>query len=272
MKKADSKEFFYERIRVKSTANMNSKIHVHKNYELYYTISGECRYFIGDRVLSLSENCLVLIPRGIPHRTVYTSQECERVLLFFPADYINPTILPKLYKIFPSRLFSAKKGQTEKIIKIFERISEEEKKNDEFSRELIKGYLTELFSIILRSGADREGGAYEKANIVIYDAMQYISAHFAEEISLKDLAMRSAMSECSFSRTFKNVSGFGFKEYLASVRLQKAEELLINTSLSVSEIAYACGFNDSNYFSSFFSKAKGTSPLKFRKTNTSIDI
>ncbi len=272
MKKADLNEFVCERLKVKSTANINSKIHVHRTYELYYTISGECRYFIDDRVLSLSENCLVLIPRGIPHRTVYTSQESERVLLFFSADYINPAILPKLYKIFPSRLFSAKKGQAEKIMKIFEKISEEQKKNDEFSQELIKGHLTELFSVILRSGADREGGAYEKANIVIYDAMQYISAHFAEEITLKDVATRCAMSECSFSRTFKNVSGFGFKEYLASVRLQKAEQLLINTSLSVSEIAYACGFNDSNYFSSFFSKAKGVSPLKFRKLSSNTEI
>jgi AraC-like DNA-binding protein len=76
------------------------------------------------------------------------------------------------------------------------------------------------------------------------------------------------MSESRFSRVFKEVVGIGYKEYLNSVRLNQANRLLLNTSQSVSDIAYACGFNDSNYFSTFFKKTNGMSPLEFRKLNS----
>ena len=59
----------------------------------------------------------------------------------------------------------------------------------------------------------------------------------------------------------------GFSEYLTLVRLKNAEELLkSDMSLSVTEIAYASGFNDSNYFSEKFKSYYGVSPKKYRKT------
>ena len=79
--------------------------------------------------------------------------------------------------------------------------------------------------------------------------------------------MRSVSPE-HLSRTFKRETGFGFNEYLTLVRLQHAELMLRDRSAkSISDIAYSCGFNDSNYFSDRFKKAYGIPPLRYRKNS-----
>ena len=83
------------------------------------------------------------------------------------------------------------------------------------------------------------------------------------------MAKLHSVSSEHLSRTFKRETGFGFSEYLTLVRLQKAEYMLRNEpGRSVCEIAYACGFNDSNYFSDKFRRSYGHSPSKFKNRNT----
>ena len=64
---------------------------------------------------------------------------------------------------------------------------------------------------------------------------------------------------------FKQATGFGLREYLVNLRIQRACELLLSTTLSITDIADKCGFNDSNYFGDAFRKAIGVSPRDYRK-------
>ena len=74
-----------------------------------------------------------------------------------------------------------------------------------------------------------------------------------------------SVSEEHLSRTFKKEITFGFSEYITLIRLQKAEHMLKNEpSRAITEVAYACGFNDSNYFSYKFKKAYGLTPSEVR--------
>ncbi|MBE6695449.1 MAG: helix-turn-helix domain-containing protein [Ruminococcaceae bacterium] len=244
-----------------------SRSHFHNFFELYYMIDGECQYFIDNKILNVRSNSMVLIPRGIPHKTDYDCKNVYRMQLFFSSDYINSALLPELYRVFPYNVFEASGEQIEKINQISERIENESKTRDAFSFELTKGYLTELFTIVLRSKLNTEANVHKDGNIIIDDAMKYITENYSEEITLTEISKRCAMSVSRFSRLFKNVTGFGFKEYLNSVRIKQANQYLINTDMSVCEIAYACGFNDSNYFSTSFKRASGMSPLKFRNEN-----
>jgi AraC family L-rhamnose operon transcriptional activator RhaR/AraC family L-rhamnose operon regulatory protein RhaS len=67
-------------------------------------------------------------------------------------------------------------------------------------------------------------------------------------------------------RTFAKATRLPPFEYLIQLRLQNAMRLLRNSRLTVSQIAFEVGFNDSNYFTRQFSKRKGVSPLAYRKS------
>ena len=92
---------------------------------------------------------------------------------------------------------------------------------------------------------------------------KYIRKNYSQDLSLESLSRVFAMSESHLSRRFKAVAGIGINEYITFVRIMNAEKLHKETDLPITEIAGRCGFNDSNYFSTVFKKAKGTTPLKF---------
>ena len=98
-------------------------------------------------------------------------------------------------------------------------------------------------------------------------AAVYISHHYRENITLNKMARLSCMSDSYFSRRFKTVTGFGFKEYLNAVRIRHACDLLLSTDKSITQIASDCGYMDSNYFGDAFHKIKHVSPSQYRKTN-----
>ena len=77
------------------------------------------------------------------------------------------------------------------------------------------------------------------------------------------LARKFSMSDSHFSRTFKEYTGIGVAQYIKLTRLRAAEKLLLNKTGSITDIALACGFNNSNYFICDFKKHYGITPLQF---------
>ena len=98
----------------------------------------------------------------------------------------------------------------------------------------------------------------------------YMYEHFSEKITLDDMAKKFSMSRSYLSKKFKASTGFGFKEYLINVRIKNACTLLLQTNKSITDIAFECGFNDSNYFGDAFRHIKGISPNKYRKNKEAI--
>ena len=96
-------------------------------------------------------------------------------------------------------------------------------------------------------------------------AKSYILEHLNENISISALAKISNMSPTHFSRTFKRYTSFSPYEYVISVRLNKAKEYLLNTDMSISQIAFKTGFNSTANFIYCFTTNEGVSPSKFRK-------
>jgi transcriptional regulator GlxA family with amidase domain len=99
--------------------------------------------------------------------------------------------------------------------------------------------------------------------------MLYINNNFEANISLKDAAKIAGMTEVSLSRFFKARTGQSFIETLTDVRLGNASRMLIDTTQSVNEIAYKCGFNNMSNFNRIFKKKKLCTPKDFRETYNS---
>lgn len=99
--------------------------------------------------------------------------------------------------------------------------------------------------------------------------LKYISEHLQEDISLETIAAHVNMNSSYFSRYFKSKTGGNFIDFLTGVRIQKAKELLLETELTIEEIAMKVGHVNKAYFTKVFKKVTGSNPGEFRKKRCS---
>lgn len=95
--------------------------------------------------------------------------------------------------------------------------------------------------------------------------MTYLNHNFEKEVGLGEAAKLASMTEVAFSRFFKARTGKTFVDTLNEIRLGHASRLLIDTTQSIGEIAYRCGFNNLSNFNRLFKKKKDCTPKEFRE-------
>ena len=99
----------------------------------------------------------------------------------------------------------------------------------------------------------------------ILKVKSFIAQNYMDELRLKQLADIAGMSSSAFSRFFKLHTGRNLSEYIIDIRLGYAARLLVDTSQSISEISFECGFNNLSNFNRIFKRKKGCSPSEFRE-------
>lgn len=99
----------------------------------------------------------------------------------------------------------------------------------------------------------------------IFEVKKYIDAHLDKKITLALLCEQFFCSRSGLISAFKKDCSLTVSQYLLNARMEKAGDMLLNTSMSIREIAAACGFDDQNYFSKVFYKFYKESPSQFRK-------
>ena len=95
--------------------------------------------------------------------------------------------------------------------------------------------------------------------------LQYIEAHLADTIEITDIAETAGISISECLRCFKHSIGTTPIQYVKQLRIQKAAELLTYTTLSITEVALECGFQEMSYFLKTFRQAHGCTPTEFRE-------
>jgi transcriptional regulator GlxA family with amidase domain len=93
---------------------------------------------------------------------------------------------------------------------------------------------------------------------------EFVDVHLGESIDLPMLAAVAGLSLHHFARQFKQSAGVTPHHYLTQKRLQRAQEMLAQTNLPLSEIAYAAGFSDQSHLARHFRHMLGTTPREFR--------
>ena len=118
---------------------------------------------------------------------------------------------------------------------------------------------------------ERDGVTDEERMPVVSDRMidnvlSEIREHYMEDISLTSLSAKYNISMGHLSTLIKEQLSVNFSDYIASLRIQRAKELLRDDSLSIQEISEIVGYNDYFYFTKVFKKVEGISPSKYRKS------
>ncbi|TAH63478.1 MAG: AraC family transcriptional regulator [Gottschalkiaceae bacterium] len=95
-------------------------------------------------------------------------------------------------------------------------------------------------------------------------AIEYTRKHYKKPLSLDRIAKYLDLNKCYFCHLFKKETGKSYSKFLNEIRIEKSKYLLLNTDLSMLEIALSVGYNNQNYYNIAFKKNTGTTPLKYR--------
>lgn len=160
---------------------------------------------------------------------------------------------------------------------LFERIMRAFVNPDPYAKVLEKGILTELIYRYLMASRIEAGGGLRAANAassVAPDLLErlgaarvWIDENHYRKVTVADMARGARLSEAYFHKCFARAFGETPAEYLASVRLERARELLAATDMPIRAIAAATGFENDGYFYRFFAKKTGRTPGAFRRSH-----
>lgn len=148
----------------------------------------------------------------------------------------------------------------------------EELRKPNYSRDMIKGlFLTFWIELIRTKSLFAEGQISKRRELTnVYPAMVYVREHYAESITTEMLADICHMSLSQFRKNFKKCVGVSPTKYIDALRLSKSCQLLMETELSILEVAFSCGYNSLSSYNSHFTGKYGVSPLKWKKERRTI--
>ncbi len=254
-------------------------IHKHEVFELNYVENGEgVLRIVGDSAETIGNRELVLITspdlEHVWEQDKCKSEDIREITVQFFFDFNSSYSLFNRTPLLPiKRMFEkARKGVAftpEAIDKVYPLLDSLSSTKDKFYS--VINFLTLLYELSLADGTrELASSSFAKVNVDsesrrILKVKDYISKHYTEEIRLADLADLVGMSTTSFSRFFKLRSGKTLSDYVVEMRLGVASRQLVDTTNSVSEICYDCGFNTLSNFNRLFRKYKGCSPTEFRE-------
>jgi AraC-like DNA-binding protein len=113
---------------------------------------------------------------------------------------------------------------------------------------------------------DFVGWSKVRLDAAVNGALEFLNDPHGLHLRVDELARSNGYSRYHFSRVFKRSAGVPPSVYREQARMRKAIELLSTTTEKIKTIAYACGYEDPNYFAKAFRKAQGMSPREYRNT------
>ncbi len=256
----------------------NYPLHCHELLELNFVehaVGGE--RIIGDSVETIGEYDLVLITspelEHVWNQGTCTSEDIHEITIQFALDFQTiPFFNTNPFAPLKKMLIRAQKGlcfSMHSIMQVYSKLLGLSKIKEGFYG--VIELLTILYELSLADDArELASTTFAKIDISsesrrVLKVKNYISTHFTEELRLDQLSGLIGMTPSAFSRFFKLRTGKNLAEFIVDTRLGHATRKLIDTTSSIAEISFECGFNTLSNFNRLFKKRKGCSPTEFRE-------
>lgn len=194
--------------------------------------------------------------------------QIRHTLFPFRCYYIH-MILPegKLSKMLRSQPNFIKVEDVDKYKSIFQRLCRYYETVLESDVLMLHSLILELiYNIDKDSKKNLPAGRIKTNNRkVIEDSIAYINNHLTADLTLETLSQRASFSPTHFHKCFKSATGKTLREYVEHQRIAKAINCLVTTDMSLTQIAYTCGFSSQAYFSFVFKRSTGKTPREYAK-------
>lgn len=275
LKQRGTADFPIELYRIDKThAQYEMTSHWHGENELIRVRSGKLSVKLNNNIYTLTAGDCVFVNSETVHGAI--PEECEYDCVVFDASaflvsfskgtsplssFLGGTLLINEY--FPA---SAKN-----VCDAFDHLINSLENEDNIGKKYtVTGAVYTLFGVIMSGGYffshEHSPAVQSEKNVAkLKKVLFHISERYDTKLTLDELAQIADMSAKYFCAFFKEMTRQSPFEYINSYRTDRASKLLLSTDMSITDIAFSCGFSDLSYFIKTFKLLKGTTPGAFRK-------
>jgi len=251
-----------------------TRLHSHPFFELGMVLCGRCQWSLGEphRKRTLEAGQAILVRPGLLHYEIPDSSlHTELAWIGFQFVFAPPKWMGKAIPL---------REDFDEIATSFQRIFREHTSNDKRTRLHVRLAVQNILLLVSRQAENRGTGKIPSkisgreestsglnAHQIrsIQSAAYYFRQNFQEPLTIAQVAAYNSLCPAYFSTLFRQHYGEPPRRYLQQIRVEKAVELLIQSDLTVKEIAAQCGFVDAAHLNKVFHQRRGFSPGAFRK-------
>lgn len=230
----------------------------YNSYLLMYIEKGEGTVWYNGRTYNVKTGDTIIINCHRPH--LYKTSGWEAFWIHFDgniSDEYFQLIYNKLGCVIPM------KG-SHVMIKYINSILNTFKNQKILNEPLVSCHIQRMLAELLITSLQHNSADSTKPSPIL-DSINHIQNNYKSKISLNELSLKACMSPYYFSRMFKKETGYSPYEYVTTIRLNHAKNLLKTTNLLIKEIAFMIGFNSESNFVTCFKEHVGLTPSEFRK-------
>ena len=237
--------------------------HFHDFFEIELVLGGTGTQMLNGLEYPLHRGVVYLLSPADFH-SVTADERLELCNLMFDERVISPEIADRFLRQGKNRCFLLDEAGLCAFESAFSLLLQESESEAVFSKDCLKR-LTEYLVFLLFRYSPVDADVHEEESSFLNVALRYLQLHFRDDPDMDEAAHACGYSTTYFGKQFKSAVGMSYTDFLNTLKVNQAKRLLtLERGMSVTEIAFACGFGSLSNFYRVFGKSEGRSPLAFR--------
>lgn len=234
------------------------------NYQLLYVADGRTKFQIQGKMHTVSRGCCVLYrPYEPQYYEYHLSDHADVYWIHFSCDDRHPLL--KQTGMDSGAVYEV--GSHSDYVRLFERIILELQLKKEYFSESNTMRLQELLLLMARNRDRYSNPDFYTYYPQVEEAIRRFQQSPEANFTIKEYAKENKLNYYRFIDSFTRITGMAPRQYIISIRMSKARELLDNEAFSVADVAQLVGYENPLYFSRIFKKAVGMPPTEYRSIN-----
>lgn len=252
--------------------------HFHDFYEICILLDRTAAHIIEGSLYEIQPLDIVLLRPSLLHKTQYPKgAPPKRLMITFAMPRNTPGLdsgYTELFSIFnkPVPIFRFTEERRKEVLAPINDIFAISQQPSVLQSVMIHSKFVEFLCALHRYSPENGYVREETGSTMsrrMYAIASYIHSHYQQDLSLDEVSKRFYVSAHHLSRQFNKVTGFTFTEYVQMTRIRNAQQMLLNSSEKITDIAAQCGFTSFSQFNRIFNKQNGMSPSAYRRSRHS---
>lgn len=234
------------------------------DYLLAYITKGKGRFIYRGNVEEVQEGNIIIYKPFEGQKFSYSYEDNTEVYWVHFTGFGSRVLLEKS-GLSSGGIFYL--GLDNQYIELYKKMIHELQIRKPHFDQIVNAAFIELIALIARAGSTSDIIRKKKGNANLDGVLELMHNSYNLNWSMSDFARECNISPYRFIHKFKEHMGMSPLEYLTRIRVEKAKELLVSTTLNISEISEVIGYENPLYFSRVFKKAENMSPTQYRYSN-----